>query len=417
MNHFEKREGVLHAEDISVLELAEKVGTPAYVYSAATLKRHFRVFDGAFKDVSHLTCFAVKALSNIAVLNLLAREGSGFDIVSGGELSRVLAAGGDPQKIVFSGVGKTRKEMSFALEAGILCFNVESEAELRQLSKVACEKGLVAPVSLRINPDVDPKTHPYIATGLRSNKFGIQWTDAEDMYRLADSLGGIRIKGLDCHIGSQISSLEPMVEAMEKMVGLIDRLEALGIRIEHLDVGGGLGITYDDETPPSPAVYAQELIRVLGNRPLTIITEPGRVIAGNAGILVTEVLLRKTSQDKTFVVVDAGMNDSIRPALYGAWHGIEPVVDREGRALEVVDVVGPVCESGDFIARDRELPSLVEGDLLAVRSAGAYGFVMASNYNSRPRVPEVLVDAGTYHVIRRRERVEELYASESIPGS
>ncbi len=414
MNHFESRDGVLFAEDVPLEQIAREVGSPVYVYSSATLRRHFQVFDGAFSDIDHLTCFAVKALSNIAILNLLAQEGAGFDIVSGGELARVIAAGGDPQKVVFSGVGKTRDEMRQALEAGILCFNVESLAELNQLSGVAQELGVQAPVSLRINPDVDPKTHPYIATGLRSNKFGIQWDEAEEIYILAREMKGIRVKGLDCHIGSQISSIEPMVEAMEKMVALVDRLEELGLNIEHLDVGGGLGITYDDETPPSPSAYASELIRVLGDRKKKIITEPGRVIAGNAGILLTKVLLRKKSQDKTFVIVDAGMNDSIRPALYNAWHGIEPVAHAD-RPTEVVDVVGPVCESGDFLARDRELPRMEEGDLVAMRSAGAYGFVMASNYNSRPRIAEVLVSGTQYHVIRERERIEDLFATESLP--
>ena len=414
MNHFEPRNGVLFAEDVPLQKIAQEVGTPVYVYSAATLRRHFQVFDGAFNEIDHLTCFAVKALSNIAILNLLAKQGAGFDIVSGGELARVMAAGGDPQKVVFSGVGKTRDEMKQALEAGILCFNVESLAELNQLSEVAQGLGVQAPVSLRINPDVDPKTHPYIATGLRSNKFGIQWDEAEEIYILARDLEGIRVKGLDCHIGSQISSIEPMVEAMEKMVSLVDRLEALGLNIEHLDVGGGLGITYDDEKPPSPSTYASELIRVLGQRKKKIITEPGRVIAGNAGILLTKVLLRKKSQEKTFVIVDAGMNDSIRPALYDAWHGIEPVTHTE-RTPEVVDVVGPVCESGDFLARDRELPRMEEGDLVAMRSAGAYGFVMASNYNSRPRIAEVLVSGSQYHVIRERERIEDLFATESLP--
>jgi len=414
VNHFEPRNGVLFAEEVPLQKIAQEVGTPVYVYSAATLRRHFQVFDGAFNEIDHLTCFAVKALSNIAILNLLATEGAGFDIVSGGELARVIAAGGDPQKVVFSGVGKTRDEMKQALEAGILCFNVESLAELNQLSEVAQGLGVQAPVSLRINPDVDPKTHPYIATGLRSNKFGIQWDEAEEIYILARDLKGIRVKGLDCHIGSQISSIEPMIEAMEKMVSLVDRLEALGLNIEHLDVGGGLGITYDDEKPPSPSAYASELIRVLGQRKKKIITEPGRVIAGNAGILLTKVLLRKKSQEKTFVIVDAGMNDSIRPALYDAWHGIEPVTHTE-RAPEVVDVVGPVCESGDFLARDRELPRMEEGDLVAMRSAGAYGFVMASNYNSRPRIAEVLVSGSQYHVIRERERIEDLFATESLP--
>jgi diaminopimelate decarboxylase len=414
VNHFQRRDGELFAEGVPLSQIAREVGTPAYVYSAATLRRHFRVFDGAFSDIDHLTCFAVKALSNIAVLHLLAQEGAGFDIVSGGELARVMAAGGDPKKIVFSGVGKTRTEMQQALEAGILCFNVESRAELFQLDEVARKLCTRAPVSLRINPDVDPQTHPYIATGLRSNKFGIQWDQAEEVYQEAGGLEGIEVKGLDCHIGSQISSLEPMVEAMEKMVSLVDRLESMGLNIEHLDVGGGLGITYDDETPPSPSAYASELIRVLGTRKKKIITEPGRVIAGNAGILLTQVLLRKQSQEKTFLIVDAGMNDSIRPALYNAWHGIEAVADKDS-STEIVDVVGPVCESGDFLARERELPVMGEGDLVAMRSAGAYGFVMASNYNSRPRIPEVLVQGDAFQVIRKRETIADLFASESLP--
>lgn len=415
MNHFQRVNGVLMAEDVSFQRIADEVGTPVYVYSAATLRRHYRVFDQAFSSVEHLTCFAVKALSNIAVLNLLAKEGAGFDVVSIGELKRVFKAGGDPRKVVFSGVGKTREEMAFALEADIYCFNVESIAELHQLNEVALAADRRAPVSLRINPDVDPKTHPYIATGLRNNKFGISWDKAESTYALAASLPGLHVKGLDCHIGSQIATLAPMVEAMEKMVDLVDRLEAMGLSIEHLDVGGGLGITYENETPPSPAVYAQELIRVLGTRKKQIITEPGRVIAGNAGVLMTKVLLRKENDDKTFVVVDAAMNDALRASLYGAWHGIEPVVDRD-RPLEEVDLVGPICESGDFLARDRELPELRAGELAIMRSAGAYGFVMSSNYNSRPRVPEVLVDGDQFHVIRRRERVDELFALETIPS-
>ena len=413
MNHFQRQGGVLYAEDVPLEKIAQDVGTPVYIYSSATLRRHFRVFDGAFSEIDHLTCFAVKALSNIAVLSLLAKEGAGFDVVSAGELRRVIAAGGDPGKVVFSGVGKTRLELAEALDAGILCFNVESRAELRQLNDVAVGKGLRAPVSLRINPDVDPKTHPYIATGLRNNKFGIPWDDAEASYLVARDLPGITVTGLDCHIGSQISSIEPMVEAMEKMVALVDRLEALGLEVQHLDVGGGLGITYDSEQPPSPAAYAKELIRVLGSRKKKIITEPGRVIAGNAGILLTQVLLRKSNENKTFLIVDAGMNDVIRPALYDAWHGLEPVGAASGEE-EIVDVVGPVCESGDFLARDRPLPFLDEGDLLAMRSAGAYGFVMSSNYNSRPRVAEVLVDGSEYRVIRRRETLEELFATESI---
>ena len=413
MNHFNRIDGILHAESVPLSRIAQDVGTPVYIYSRATFERHFRVFDAAFAEVDHLVCFAVKACSNIAILQTLAQLGSGFDIVSEGELARVLHAGGNPAKIVFSGVGKTEREMEKALQAGILCFNVESLAELHQLSAVANRLGVQAPVSLRINPDVDPKTHPYIATGLRNNKFGIQWDKAIPAYKEAMALGGIRVLGLDCHIGSQISDITPMVEAMARMVELLDALKTLGLEIEHLDVGGGLGITYGAEVPPTPAVYASRLLDVLGPRRLRIIAEPGRVIAGNAGILLTKVLLTKENHGKRFVVVDAAMNDAIRPALYQAWHGIEPVAKARDETDEV-DVVGPICESGDFLAQNRVLPRVEAGELLCLQSSGAYGFAMASNYNSRPRVPEVLVDGDRYHVIRDRESISSLYALERL---
>jgi diaminopimelate decarboxylase len=413
VNHFDRIDGMLYAEDVPLTRIANDVGTPVYIYSRATFERHFRVFDEAFAEVDHLVCFAVKACSNIAILQLLARLGSGFDIVSEGELARVLHAGGDPAKIVFSGVGKTEREMEKALNAGILCFNVESVAELHQLAGVACRLGVKAPVSLRINPNVDPKTHPYIATGLRNNKFGIEWEKAISAYQEAISLEGLNVVGLDCHIGSQISDLKPMVEAMGRMVELLDQLKALGLDIEHLDIGGGLGITYGDEVPPTPAAYAKKLIGVLGDRRLRIVAEPGRVIAGNAGVLVTQVLLTKENHGKRFVVVDAGMNDAIRPALYQAWHGIEPVAEARTEIHEV-DVVGPICESGDFLAQNRMMPRVEAGELLCMQSAGAYGFVMASNYNSRPRVAEVLVDGDQWHVIRERESIPSLYALEHL---
>ena len=413
MNHFERVDGALHCEQVALSLIAEKVGTPAYVYSRATLERHYRVFDEAWASVDHLVCFAVKACSNIAILRLLANLGAGFDIVSGGELHRVLRAGGDAKKIVYSGVGKTKAEMAQALEAGIMCFNVESLEELEQLSEVACAMGVVAPVSLRINPEVDAKTHPYIATGLRETKFGIPYDKARDAYLQARSLPGLNVTGLDCHIGSQISDTGPLIEATRRLLELIDTLKIDGFHLEHLDLGGGLGITYSDETPPTPDDYAQTLLAELGERSLRIILEPGRVIAGNAAVLLTRILLTKDNANKRFIVVDAAMNDAIRPALYGAWHGIEPVeAPRQGQ--QQVDVVGPICESGDFFAKERDLPPLQSDDLIVLQSAGAYGFTMASNYNSRPRVAEVLVDGDRFAIIRRRETLEELCRGESL---
>ena len=416
MNHFHRGpDDALWCEGVPLARIAEAVGTPTYVYSRATIERHVRVFNEAWDGIDHRMCFAVKACSNLAILSLRARLGVGFDLVSEGELRRVLAAGGDPSRIVFSGVGKTERELRFALAHGIACINVESVAELRQLSAIAGELGVKAPISLRVNPDVDAETHPYIATGLRSSKFGIAWDEALEAYREAAASPHLRIVGVDCHIGSQLAKSEPFVAALDRLLALIDELGAEGIAIEHVDIGGGLGIVYRDETPPSPAEYAAAVrVRFLeraSTHPLAILTEPGRVIVGNAAVLVMRCTLTKTNGPTRFVVVDAGMNDAIRPALYGAWHTIEPVA-RPRAELEVVDVVGPVCESSDFLARARELPLVSAGELLALRSAGAYGFSMASNYNSRPRAAEVLVDGERFHVIRRRETFEDLIRGE-----
>ncbi|TNF29520.1 MAG: diaminopimelate decarboxylase [Deltaproteobacteria bacterium] len=414
MNHFHRGpDGELWAEDVPLRRIADAVGTPTYVYSRATLTRHFQVFDAAWSGVDHLVCYAVKACSNLAVLNVLARLGAGFDIVSGGELARVLAAGGDPAKIVFSGVGKTAEEIEAALTAGILCVNVESAAELEQIDVVAARLGVRAPISVRVNPDVDPKTHPYIATGLKRNKFGIPWAEARATYRRAAELEHIEVVGLDFHIGSQLKETGPLVEAIDRAIELVDALTADGLAIHHLDVGGGLGITYNEEAPPSPAEYATTLIERLGDRPLRVVTEPGRVIVGNAGVMLMRCLLTKRNGETDFVVVDAGMNDALRPALYDAWHGIEPV-GVPADATQVVDVVGPVCESGDFFARDRVMPAVAAGDLLAMRSAGAYGFAMASNYNSRRRPAEVLVDGDRFYVVRDREAITDLFAGEHL---
>lgn len=417
MNHFQRRaDGELCAEEVPLRDIAEAVGTPTYVYSSATLTRHFTVFDAAWAGVDHLVCYAVKACSNLAVLNLLAKLGAGFDIVSAGELHRVIRAGGDLSKVVFSGVGKRREEIALAIDAGILCLNVESEAELRMVDEVAREVGRVAPVSLRVNPDVDAGTHPYIATGLRTSKFGIHFDQALSCYRLARDLPGLRVHGLDCHIGSQLQDVAPLEAALDRMLELVDALASEGIPLTHLDVGGGLGISYDDEAPPSPAEYARAISARLVGRELTVVLEPGRVIAGNAGVLLMEVLLDKRNGERRFVVVDAAMNDAIRPALYGAYHALDPV-GPPAKDLRVVDVVGPICESGDFFAQDRELPVVTAGDLLAMRSAGAYGFAMASNYNSRPRAAEVLVDGDRFHVIRQRETLDDLWRGETIPRS
>ncbi len=411
MDHFTYRDGVLHAEAVPLTAIAEHHGTPCYVYSRATLERHFRAFDQALAGRPHLVCYAVKANSNLAVLDVLARLGAGFDIVSVGELERVLAAGGHPARVVFSGVGKRADEMRRALEAGIRCFNVESEAELERLDRVAGELGVRAPVSLRVNPDVDARTHPYISTGLRENKFGINIEAAEAVYRRAHQLPHLEVLGVDCHIGSQLTETAPFVDALERVLALVDRLADQGIHLSHLDLGGGLGIRYRDETPPEPADYARAIDAALGTRDLELLVEPGRAIAGNAGVLLTRVEYLKHTAHKNFAIVDAAMNDLLRPALYDAWQEIVPVVPRGDTAACVYDVVGPVCETGDFLGKGREL-ALAEGDLLAVRSAGAYGFSMSSNYNSRPRAAEVMVDGDRHHCVRERERIPDLFALE-----
>ncbi len=413
MDHFEYRDGRLYAEEVPVADIAAAVGTPCYVYSRATIERHWRAFDHAFGEHPHLVCYAVKANSNLAVLNVLAQLGSGFDIVSGGELERVLAAGGDPGKVVFSGVGKRCEELERALEAGIHCFNVESEAELALLARVAAEQGQRARVSLRINPDVDANTHPYISTGLKQNKFGIDPERALTLYSQAAASPHLEIVGVDCHIGSQLTQVTPFVDALERVLALVGRLEEQGIAIRHLDLGGGLGIRYRDEDPPLPAEHAAALLKRLRGRSYEILIEPGRAIVGNAGILATRVELLKQSEDKSFAVVDAAMNDLLRPALYSAWQAIIPVEPRAMGEPRRYDVVGPICETGDFLGKDRDL-NIEPGDLLAVRSAGAYGFAMSSNYNSRPRAAEVMVDGDRFHVVRRRETVAELYAGESL---
>ncbi|MDO6612698.1 diaminopimelate decarboxylase [Shewanella sp. 1_MG-2023] len=412
MDYFNYQQDQLFAEDCSVAELARTHGTPLYIYSRATLERHWNAFDNAVANHPHLVCYAVKANSNLAVLNVLARLGSGFDIVSGGELARVIAAGGDPKKVVFSGVGKTTAEMEQALNTGIYCFNVESSAELELLNEVAGKLGKVAPVSLRVNPDVDAGTHPYISTGLKENKFGIAMDEAEQVFARAHALPNLAVKGVDCHIGSQLTEMQPFLDAMDRMLALIDRLAANGIEIHHFDVGGGLGVPYDDETPPHPDVYAAALLERLGDRPLKLIFEPGRAIAANAGIFVTEVLSLKENSDKRFAIVDGAMNDLIRPALYSAWQNIIPVQLTDAPSFDY-DVVGPVCETGDFLGKNRQL-NVQAGDLLAVRSSGAYGFVMASNYNSRPRAAEVMVDKDQNQVIREREKLEQLWQGEHL---
>ncbi|MCG9785548.1 diaminopimelate decarboxylase [Vibrio barjaei] len=414
MDYFNYQDdGQLWAEETSLTQLAEQYGTPLYVYSRATLERHWNAFDKSVGDHPHLVCYAVKANSNIGVLNTLARLGSGFDIVSGGELERVVAAGGEPSKVVFSGVGKTAQEMRRALELGIKCFNVESEPELERLNQVAGEMGVVAPISLRINPDVDANTHPYISTGLRDNKFGIAFDRAPAVYKFAQSLPNLAVHGIDCHIGSQLTDIEPFIDATDRLLALIDQLRADGVDIKHLDVGGGLGVVYRDELPPQPSDYAKALLARLENHPeLELIFEPGRAIAANAGVLLTKVEFLKHTEHKNFAIVDAAMNDLMRPALYQAWQDIIPVSPREGEAV-TYDLVGPICETGDFIGKDRSLV-LEQNDLLAVRSAGAYGFVMSSNYNTRPRVAEIIVDGDKAHVVRQRESLQSLWELESI---
>jgi len=414
MDFFNYRDdGVLCAEGCALPELAAQHGTPLYVYSRATIERHWQAFDSAAGQVPHLICYAVKANGNLAVLNLLARLGSGFDIVSGGELARVVAAGGDPAKVVFSGVGKTAEEMRYALELGILCFNLESEAELERLNTVAGELGKVAPISVRVNPDIDAGTHPYISTGLKQNKFGVPIERAIALYRVAAKLSHIKVTGIDCHIGSQLTELEPFLASMDKLLVLIDRLAAEGIQIHHLDVGGGLGVNYGDENPPHPEQYAAALKARLTGRDLTLIFEPGRAIMANAGVLVSKVEYLKAGEDRDFAIVDAAMNDLIRPSLYSAWMNIVPVNKALVRPAKRYDVVGPICETGDFLGKDREL-TIAAGDLVAVRSAGAYGFSMSSNYNARPRVAEVLVDGDTAHLVRQREPLEDLWRLETV---
>ncbi|MFW6349992.1 MAG: diaminopimelate decarboxylase [Thiohalospira sp.] len=412
MDYFQYRDGELCAEEVPLSAVAAEHGTPAYVYSRATLERHWRAFDEALAGRPHLVCYAVKANANLGLLNLLARLGSGFDIVSGGELERVLEAGGDPRRVVFSGVGKHDAEIRRALEVGIRCFNVESAGELERIAGHARELGVAAPISLRVNPDVDAGTHPYIATGLAENKFGIPVEEAEALYHRAAELEGITVTGVDCHIGSQLTDTAPFVAALERVLALVDRLAAAGIPVDHLDIGGGLGIRYADEAPPEPAQYAAALDQALAGRDLELLVEPGRAIAGNAGVLLTRVEYLKPGR-RNFAIVDAAMNDLLRPSLYGAWQAIEPVCPHDGVDLKTWDIVGPVCETGDFLGRDRPL-ALAEGDLLAVRSAGAYGFAMASNYNSRPRPPELMVDGDAVHVVRRRESIADLYRGEHL---
>ena len=412
MDYFNYRDNRLFAEDVAIEDIIKEHGSPCYIYSRATFERHWRAFDDALSAHDHLVCFAVKANSNLAVLNILARTGSGFDIVSGGELERVLAAGGEPGKIVFSGVGKTATEMRRALDVGIRCFNVESEAELILLNDVAGEMGRIAPISIRVNPDVDAKTHPYISTGLKENKFGIDITRASEIYERASKMVNLKIEGVDCHIGSQLTETRPFIDALDRVLTLIDQLADMDINIHHLDLGGGLGIQYRDENPPLPAEYAKALSEKLAGRELQILIEPGRAIAGNAGILVTQVEFLKNNGEKHFAIVDAAMNDLMRPALYSAWQDIIPVNKKDGRS-QCYDIVGPICETGDFLGKDREL-ILEAGDLLAVRSSGAYGFTMSSNYNTRPRVAEIMVDGDKVHVVRERETIESLYANEKI---
>ena len=413
MDHFNYRGDVLCAEDLPLTQIAGRFGTPCYVYSRATLERHWHAFDRAFHDHPHLICFAVKANANLGVLNVLARLGSGFDIVSVGELERVLAAGGAPSRVIFSGVGKREDEIRRALTVGIRCFNVESEPELERIDRVAGELGLIAPISVRVNPDVDARTHPYIATGLKENKFGIDIGAALAVYRQAAAMANLRVTGIDCHIGSQLTDLAPFLAALERVLDLADRLAAEGIPVTHLDLGGGLGIRYTTESPPEPAAYAQALLHRLKGRGLEIILEPGRAIVGNAGILLTRVEYLKPTDHRRFAIVDAAMNDLLRPALYQAHQDIVPVC-LAGDALPArYDLVGPVCETADFLGKDRLL-ALAPGDLLAVRGSGAYGFSMSSNYNSRPRVAEVLVDGDQAHLVRRRETIADLFAGESI---
>ena len=409
---FERRDGILHAENLPLPRIAAEFGTPCYVYSKAALTRAWHDFTAELAGRDALVCYAMKANSNLAVLNTFAKLGAGFDIVSGGELARVIAAKGDPRKVIFSGVGKREDEIAFALEQNILCFNLESAPELDRVAAVAQRAGRQAPISFRVNPDVDAGTHPYISTGLKENKFGVEFNAALALYRKAASMPGVRIAGIDCHIGSQLTDVSPLLEALDKMLGLIDALARDGIVIHHLDLGGGLGIRYADEIPPDPRLYMREVIKRIGTRKLKLMFEPGRNLVGNAGVLLTRVEHLKINAAKNFAVIDAAMNDLLRPALYAAHHDIVPVLTGAAPSARY-DVVGPVCESGDFLGKDRAL-AVREGDLLAIMSAGAYSMAMASNYNTRPRAAEVMVDGDRAHLVRRRERVEELFAPESM---
>ncbi len=416
MNSFTLNNNILHAENVGLNQIAREFGTPCYVYSKAALTLAFERFSAGFIGSDHLVCFAVKSNPSLAILNLFAKLGAGFDIVSGGELARVLAAGGDPKKIVFSGVGKTAVEMRAALDAGIFCFNVESASELTRLNKVAAEMGKVAPVSLRVNPNVDAKTHPYISTGLKNNKFGVAYEDALSIYLQAAAMSNIAIHGVDCHIGSQITELSPFLDAFDRVLLLVDALQQHGIEIQHIDAGGGIGICYSNETPPEFKVYAEAMRTKLGKRKVKLVFEPGRALVGNAGVLLTKVEYLKHTEAKNFAIVDAAMNDLMRPALYDAYHDIKAVQTRlkdDVTPTLTYEIVGPVCESGDFLGHDRNL-ALAEGDLLAIMSAGAYGMSMASNYNTRPRAAEVMVDDGVCHLIRPREVIADLFALEKV---
>jgi diaminopimelate decarboxylase len=413
MSAFVYTNGQLGAEGVTLAEVAAQFGTPCYVYSRAEIEQRWNAFNSAFSGQAHLICYAVKANSNIAVLNVMARLGSGFDIVSAGELERVIKAGGDPAKVVFSGVGKRRDEMQYAIKTSIKCFNVESVAELERLNHVAAESGMQAPVSLRVNPDVDVDTHPYIATGLKENKFGIPYEDALSVYQIAAGMRHIDVIGIDCHIGSQITVMEPFINALERLMQLIVIIEDNGISIKHVDIGGGLGINYRNESPPSANDYVQSVQKIFSGSPYEIIIEPGRSIMGNAGVLLTRVEYLKQTPHKNFAIVDAAMNDLLRPALYEAWHDVLPVIEQAPGEGEVYDIVGPVCETADFLGKDRTL-ALMEGDLLSICSAGAYGFCMSSTYNSRPRACEVMIDNGKIFEIRKRETLDDLIAGETL---
>ncbi|MCX8028288.1 MAG: diaminopimelate decarboxylase [Thermodesulfovibrionales bacterium] len=415
MNHFHYVKDELYAEDVPVLKIAQEVNTPVYVYSHATLTRHVIAYQDAFKDIPHIICYALKANSNGAIINLFSKMGCGADIVSGGELFRAIKWGIKPKNIVYAGVGKTPEEIEYALKKNILMFNVESPEELIQIDEIAGKMGKTAPVALRINPDIDPQTHPYISTGLKKHKFGIAIEDGIKYYRMARDLRHVRIVGVHKHIGSQLTKVEPFVDALKRILLLVDDLHKEGIHIRFIDIGGGVGITYNDEEPPHPKDLAKRVIPLLKDRNITLILEPGRSIVGNAGILITKVLYLKKGVDKQFVIVDAGMNDLIRPSIYGAYHKIQPVIKKDGSHKIVADIVGPICESGDFFAKDREIQGVKSGDYIAIMSAGAYGFSMSSNYNSRPRPAEVMVKGNEYAIIRKREGLKDLIRGEMIP--